>query len=143
MIKNIVNIVWDSRFIHYFGITGIGFLINLVTIFILTEFVLGNENYIYSYFIGSFLNLVWNFIFNLSFVFRVKSKVILRLVRFFSYHISMTLLQAFVIKNLVDFIGIKFYLFGIVFVIGSFFVLGFLVSKYFIFKSKNKIEVRK
>ena len=138
MIEKIINLVLLSRFLHYFLFTGFGFLINIFSILILTEFIFGKENYIYSYFIGSFLNLIWNFIFNLKVVFKIKNEIIVRLINFFSYHISMTLLQSIAIVWVVKLIGVKYYLFSIIFVIGSFFIFGFLVSKYFIFKKKNK-----
>lgn len=138
MIKNIVNIVWDSRFIHYFGITGIGLCLNLLITTMLTELIFNREKYFIGYVIGVIINLLFNFILHTIITFKSKVKHFKRLFMFMAYHISMSIVQALLIRFIVPKVGYDYYLFVIVLVIGVFYIYGFYVSKYWIFKKKNK-----
>ncbi|MDA3855685.1 MAG: GtrA family protein [Candidatus Woesearchaeota archaeon] len=122
------------RFVHFLLVGGTGVLINILFTAFFAEIVFGREEYFYAYLIGLFSNLVYNFILHTKFTFKTKDKHKRRFTYFIVYNLLMSALQAVIIKSIVDYIGVDYYLLVIVGVIGFFFTINFLVSKLILFK---------
>lgn len=122
------------RFIHFLLVGGSGVLINISLTAFFAEVVFGRENYFYAYMIGLFSNLTYNFILHTKFTFKTKSKHKRRFISFIIYNLLMSGLQAVIVKSIIDYIGVDYYLFVIAAVIGFFFTINFVVSKFILFK---------
>lgn len=133
-IKEWLIFFYKIRFIHFLLIGGIGVLINILLTTFFTEFFFGRELYFYAYLIGLFSNLIYNFTFHTIITFKTKDKHKKRFIFYIIYNLFMSVFQAFLIKNIVDSFGVDYYLLVIIGVIGFFFLINFIISKFLIFK---------
>ena len=121
------------KFFGFLIIGGIGVLINLVVTFLLTEFILGRENYLLGFIIGTLINITYNFITYSLIIFKKRKVDLSRKFLFFMYSIFIVYFQIISVDFLVELLGINWYMIVIIFVIGFLSVLSFLFFKYFIF----------
>lgn len=131
------KLLYKYRVIHFFVNGAIGVLINLGVTAFLAELVFGREDYFYAYLIGLTSNLLYNFISHTMITFRTKNKHTKRLVIFVTYSLIASFIQSVIIKNVVDLIGVNFYLIVIASTILIFSIITFIIFKIWIFKEKN------
>lgn len=133
-IKKYFSFLHKTRFIHFFLVGLTGLFINLTLTATFAELVFGRQDYFYAYLIGLFSNLTYNFVLHSIITFKKKTKKALRFSGFIAYNLIMSVFQAYLVDLFVSIVGVDFYLLVITFVIGSLFVVNFLVSKFFLFK---------
>lgn len=129
--------LYKTRFIHFFitGVTGV--ILNLLTTFLTTEFIFGRDNYFYGYLCGLIINLIYNFTLHTIITFQTHKYHTLRFAGFVTYSLLLSALQAFLVKTIVDIVGVDLYLIVITGIIAIFSILTFILFKYGIFKEKN------
>jgi len=132
-----LNFLYKKRFIHFFVIAAIGFLINLIITAGLTELVFGREKYFIAYIIGLCTNLIFNFLMHVKITFKTKRKNAIRFVGFMIYNLSMAFVNAIIVRHLVKITRINYYLPIIVIVTVTLFLINFIVSKYILFIEKK------
>ncbi len=130
----LINFLFEHRIPHFIfiGMTGVG--INLFLVYFFTEFVFGRERYFYGYLIGLFANLIYNFIMHSSVTFQTKNGHLKRFVIYTIFSLSITFVQALVVRKLVRVFGVDYYLFVIMTVILVFSTVSFLTFKFWLFK---------
>lgn len=130
------NFLYKKRFIHFFLVATIGFLINIIVTAGLTELFFGREKYFIAYVIGLCTNLVFNFIMHVRITFKTKRKNALRFVSFMMYNFMMAFVNAIIVRYLVNISNINYYL-PIIFVVTvTLFLVNFIISKYVLFVEK-------
>ncbi len=112
---------------------GTGVCLNLGTIWVLTHYLIGLENYFLAYLIGTAINLAYLFTLHTIQTFRTTHDHGKRLVLFVGYHLAMTAIQASIIKTITPLVGLEYYLFVIGAVIGGFSIVTFLVFRFKLF----------
>jgi len=126
---------FGKKFFNYLIVGGIGVIANIIITFLLTEFVFGRENYIYAFCIGTLINMTYNFIFYSKITFKVQKIKHAKKIIFYIYSLFIVLTQIFLVDILVDLIGVNYYIFIIIFVIGILSILSFIFFKLVIFKN--------
>jgi putative flippase GtrA len=136
LIKKIplLNFLYKKRFVHFFLVAAIGFIINIIVTASLTELVFGREKYFIAYIIGLTTNLLFNFAMHVKITFKTKRKNLLRFVGFMAYNIGISIVNASLVKTLVNLTNTNLYLPIIIIVTVILFTINFLVSKYILFK---------
>lgn len=132
---NIYYYLLNSRLYHFILVGGTGVLLNLGLTIFFAEFVFGRQDYFYAYLIGLFSNLAYNFSLHSLVTFKTQDSHLLRFFIFIIYNLLISGLQAFIIKSTVDILGIDYYILVILGVIGTFFLINFLISKLWLFKN--------
>ena len=127
-----------EKYVKFLFVGGSGVLLNLLVTWVLTTFFFGLQNYFYAYLIGTGVNLVYNFILYSQSVFKTSSKHVQRFSVFVMYSVGMTMLQVFLVREIVEFLGEEFYLFVIASVIFVLSIISFLVFNLSIFKKNVK-----
>ena len=127
-----------DKYVKFLFVGGSGVLLNLLVTWVLTEFFFGLQNYFYAYLIGTGVNLVYNFVLYSRSVFKTGSKHVQRFSVFIAYSISMTMLQVYLVREIVEFLGEEFYLFVIASVIFVLSIISFVVFNLGIFKKNVK-----
>jgi putative flippase GtrA len=126
----------QSRFIHFMivGSTGVG--LNLGLVWLLTEYVFGKDNYYYAYLIGLVLNLIYVFVMHTLVTFKTKANHKKRFMFFVLYHLTMSFIQANIVRVIVPIFGQDYYILIIASVILSLSMVTFLVFKLKLFKEE-------
>ncbi|MEK7118195.1 MAG: GtrA family protein, partial [Patescibacteria group bacterium] len=106
----IKTILFQHKYLHFFLTGTSGVAINLLVTWIFTTFVFGLAEYFKAYLIGLTINLLYNFALHTLVTFKTTSGHFPRLIGFVIYSIGITLLQAVIVKSIVEFIGLKYYL---------------------------------
>lgn len=122
------------RLLHFFLTGGTGAALNLALTAALAELVFGREDYFYAYLIGLAANIVYNFVLHSRFTFRTQGGHRRRFAAFAAYNLAMTALQAVVVRRLVAWVGVDFYLPVIALVILCFSLLTYLVYRFWLFR---------
>lgn len=104
------------------------------------EMVFGRENYFSAYIIGLIANLLYNFTLHTVMTFKTKTKHARRLSIFLIYSLVLTYLQAYMVKNIVSFVGVNWYLVVIASVILVFSIVTFLLFKFVLFREDNTLD---
>lgn len=126
------------KFLHFF-ITGVvGVTLNLLITWMLTTFVYGIDGYFTAYLVGTAVNLLFNFTIHTIITFKTRTRHFQRLTGFIFYNISMTAVQAVIIKYLTTLFGLQYYLFVIAGTIFTFSVVSFVVFKFFLFREPRR-----
>lgn len=132
------KLLYKYKYVHFF-LTGVsGVLINLFITWFVTSFFLGLENYFYGYCIGLCFNLIYNFALHVNVNFGVTDKVRSRFVVFVGYSLLMTFIQAILVKLITPFVGLRYYLFVICFVVLCLSFFNFAVFKFWLFRGDGK-----
>jgi len=126
---------FGKKFLNYLIVGGIGVLANIIITFLLTEFVFGRESYIYAFYIGTLINITYNFVFYSKITFKVQKIKHTKKIIFYIYSLFIVLTQIFLVDVLVDLVGVNFYMLIIIFVIGMLSILSFIFFKLVIFKN--------
>ncbi len=122
------------RFVSFLLVGGTGVLLNLTIVTVLTEFFLGRELYFYSYLIGLFSNLTYNFILFTKITFKTKKNHKKRYVVYITYSLIMSFIQAITVRHIVNVVGVDFYLIVIASIIFVFSIINFMNFKLWLFK---------
>ena len=130
------KLFYKHRLIHFLFTGGTGVLINIGITGLLTEFVLGRENYFSAYLIGLTANLIYNFTLHTVMTFKTKKNHKSRFTIFIVYSLLMALLQAILINTIVSLIGVDYYLFVIGSVILTFSFITYIFFKLLLFNEK-------
>ena len=117
------------KYAHFFATGVSGLALALGTAYLLTEFVFGLERYYEAYLIGLAANLVYNFTLHTLVTFKTKERHLLRFLIFASYSLSMSALQALLVKKLTPIVGVERYLLVIGTIVLTFSTVNFLVFK--------------
>ena len=133
------RILFRYRFVHFFFVGGAGVSLNLFVTYLLTHYFFGLENYFTAYLVGVTLNLLYNFWMYTHIVFKTKQRHTLRLVIFVLYSLTLTYLQACLVKYITPIVGLQWYLLVIGGVILFFSFLSFLIFKLSLFREKRSI----
>ncbi len=130
-----ISFLHRTRYLHYFavGMSGVG--INLGITVVLTEFLFGRDNYFTAYLIGLSVALVYNFTLHTMVTFKSGGNHATRLVYFLAYSLSLTYVQARVVKYLTGIFGVDWYVIVIASVIMVFSVVTFVLFKFILFKA--------
>lgn len=129
--------IFGKKFFIFLFIGGLGVLINIIVTFLLTEFVFGQEKYIYSFIIGTLINITYNLIFYSKYTFKVNKISFNQKIIFYSYSWFIVFLQVYLVNFFVQLIGIKYYIFVIILIIGILSIFSFLFFKFVIFNNNN------
>lgn len=143
MKNNIIKIstfLSRSRYLHFFAVGATGVALNLSITAFFAEMVFGRENYFSAYIIGLIANLFYNFVLHTVMTFKTKTNHVRRLSIFVIYSIALTYLQAYVVKSIVSYVGVNWYLVVIASVILVFSVVTFLLFKFVLFREDEKLE---
>lgn len=132
----ILEKMYHSRYLYFFLAGASGVAINLSIAWLFTEFILGKQNYFYGYLIGLIANLIYNFILNTEITFKTRKKHIRRFTLYTAYNLSMSAIQAYVVKTITPILGIQYYLIIIAGVILTFSIATFFIFKYWLFNEK-------
>lgn len=130
----VVDILLRYRFMHFLVVGGGGAILGIGLTWLLTTFVFGLGGYFSAYLVGTAVALAFNFTMYSLVIFRTSQKHMRRLSVYFVYILGIILIQAVCVKTLTPLVGLRFYLLVIVFVIGFFSLINFLVFKLSIFK---------
>lgn len=132
------NLFYKHRILHFLFTGGTGVIINLVLTAFFAELVFGREKYFYAYLIGLFANLIYNFTLHTIMTFRTQDKHKRRFAVFIAYSLLMTYIQASIVKLVVDYFGVDWYLIVIATTIAVFSIITFIVLKLWLFNEKNQ-----
>lgn len=124
------------RYLHYFAVGVSGVALNLGITVVLTELVFGRERYFSAYVIGLAAGLLYNFTLHTIVTFKTKDRHTSRLLFFLAYSLTLTYVQARVVKAITDTVGVDWYALVIATVILTFSVLTFIVFKLFVFRNR-------
>ena len=119
---------------HFLVVGGGGAILGIGLTWILTTFVFGLGGYFSAYLVGTAVALAFNFTMYSLVIFRTSQKHMRRLLVYFVYILGIILIQAVCVKTLTPLVGLQYYLLVIVFVVGFFSLINFLVFKLSIFK---------
>lgn len=139
-IIKISSFLSHSRYLHFFAVGATGVALNLAITAFFAEIVFGRENYFSAYIIGLAINLLYNFTLHTVMTFKTKTKHLRRLTVFIIYSLVLTYLQAYMVKNIVSFVGVNWYLVVIASVILVFSIVTFLLFKFVLFREDEKLE---
>lgn len=129
-----IKMFWKLKVIQFLLVGGTGVLIQLLTTFILTEYVFELKLYYIGYSIGLILNLIYNFFMHTYFTFKTKKSHGKRLTGFIGYSLIMILFQYSVVRWIIWMVGEKWYLLVISTTILIFSIISFLIFKLWLFK---------
>lgn len=147
-IKKIINplfilkLLYKYNYFHFFVVGTTGIILNLTTVYILTEYYFGLENYFTAYLIGLTLNLIFNFIFHTILTFKTKKKHTIRFILFITYSLILTALQAITVKKITPIIGLEYYLLVITTFIIIFSTITFLFFKLVLFNENKFLKTK-
>lgn len=122
------------RYTHFFLIGISGVAINLSVSWVGTELFFGKERYFQAYLIGVSANLVFNFVFHTIVTFQTEQKHVQRFFWFVIYSLTMTAFQAWLVKTVIAFVGVQFYLVVIASIILIFSGITFVLFKLILFR---------
>jgi len=129
-LRHLIHSYLGFQYLKYTLIGVPGFLINLAITFGLTEFLFGRPNYIYAFAIGTLVNLIYNYIVYVRYIFPTRGVAAKKKVVFFAYSLAVVFVQIALTNVLVPIAGIDFYLPVLII------VMGFITFvSYFLFKS--------
>ncbi|MFT4310191.1 MAG: GtrA family protein [Candidatus Woesearchaeota archaeon] len=133
-IQALATYIYKNKFLRFLFTGGTGLVLNIITVFVVTEYIVGQTYYLIGYWSGFAVNMLYTFSLHTIWTFQTKKKHKRRLFMFGAYHLIMTLIQAFIITRIVDIVGVSFYLPVIIGVICSFSVVTFLIFRFLLFK---------
>lgn len=122
-----------KRIAHFF-ITGVsGVMLNMLITWLLTEFVFGVDRYIIGYFVGTTVNICYNFFIHSILTFKTRKRHTRRFVIFVLFSIGSTAIQVGIVHLLTLYFGRAYYLPIIASTILVLSVLSFLFFKHSLF----------
>jgi putative flippase GtrA len=133
------KLLYKYNYIYFFIVGIIGLIINLSTVYILTEYFFGLENYYLGYLFGLTLNLIFNFTFHTILTFKTKKNHKKRFILFIIYSLLLTFLQAVTVKIVTPIVGLEYYLVVIASFILIFSTITFLFFKLYLFRNDFKL----
>lgn len=134
-IRHVAFSYFGTHFIKYNLVGVFGVVLNLAATFALTEFLLGRPNYIYAFIIGNVINIFYNYVTYIKYIFPTHRLGMNRKIVFFAYSSSIALAQIILSDVLVSIVGINLYLPVLALVIGVISVISFFIFKSHIFVS--------
>jgi putative flippase GtrA len=137
----VLQLLRDTRYLHFFVVGMSGVAMNLGITAGLTELAFGREHYFSAYLIGLGANLLYNFVLHTRITFRTSGGHARRLAIFLAYSLVLAYVQARVTKALVAWLGVDWYLVVIPSVILVFSVITFVIFKFILFKEEKPQEV--
>lgn len=140
LITHIKTILFRHKYLHFFLTGASGVAINLGVTWFFTTFVFGLAGYFKAYIIGSAINLLYNFALHTLVTFKTTSRHFSRLIGFILYSISLTLLQAVIVKYVVAAVGLRYYLLVIATTIFVLSTVTFVIFKFFLFRESRNNE---
>ena len=129
-----------TRYLHYFMVGISGVAVNLGISVVLTELFFGRDNYFTAYLIGLSVGLLYNFILHTVVTFKTSGNHAARLFFFLAYSLALTYVQAQVVRNLTDIVGVNWYVVVIASVIMVFSVITFVLFKFVLFKTTSESD---
>jgi putative flippase GtrA len=127
------TVLVKTRFLLFSLVGASGVALNLLTTFLLTEFVFGKNNYFIAYLIGSALNLTYNFALHSLITFKTKHNHTKRFLSYAVFSIISGLIQIFTVRYVVSALGNAWYLLVISATIFTLSTLSFIFFKYMLF----------
>lgn len=135
--RSLVELLFVSRYIHFFvvGVTGVA--LNLGITIGLTELYFGREQYFSAYLIGLTINLLYNFALHTFVTFKTTRNHSARLAVFLLYSVTLAYIQTRVVRYLTDLFGVDWYALVIAAVIMLFSAITFILFKLILFKEDS------
>jgi len=137
-IKHLAFSYFGTHYIKYNIIGGAGVILNLAITFLLTEFLLGRQNYIYAFIIGNIFNIAYNYVTYIKYIFPAKGLTLQKKAFFVAYSMTIAFAQIVFSKVLVSFTGVDLYLPVLIIVIGALSIVSFFLFKSHLFNTDSR-----